>query len=275
MNDKKKKLCIFLHYFPEGYFPVYVQYYLNELYQYFDEVRMVTNRRTINNKPKNLNKNITIQYVKNEGYDFGMFYKAFHEINLSAYNQIACINDSNIIFGKLKFIFDWSKNQQVDFWGLVDSHESPWFSKHQNNYHIQSHFIVFNQLALLKLPDFFTQINYDELIKEKDPKTLRRKVINEWEIGLTQFLLRQDLSCRTYIDSYHVALTNGVLKPINVTFKLHTQLIKSGIPVIKKRLVMSRNWKNRFKYRSRWSRLIRKYGDKNWEIEELIADLKK
>lgn len=273
MQERKKNLCIFLHYFSGDYFPVYVQYYLNELEHYFDEVIMITNDRKINTKPHLINKNIRIHFEKNEGYDFGLFYKGFQSINPADYYQIACINDSNVIFGKLDFLFDWAKTKEADVWGLVDSHEKPWFSEHTNNYHIQSHFVVFNSKAIELLPGFFQSINYDKLILEKDLKKLRRKVINDWEIGLTQYLLSHNLRCCTFIDSKHMAIKKGALKPVNIFHKHYADLIESGIPVIKKRLIMDRGWKSRLKFKSRWSKLIRKYGEKNWEIELLIDDL--
>lgn len=216
---------------------------------------------------------VQIQFEENEGYDYGLFYKGFNAINPDEYSQIACINDSNIIFGRLNFLFDWSKNQQVDFWGLVDSREKPWFSTHADNYHVQSHFIVFNSTAISILPEYFAQISFSKFKKEKDAKKLRRKVINDWEIGLTQFLLGRELSCSTFIDSHDYALRKGILKPINITHKHYANLIRDGIPIIKKRLVMDNSFRNRIRYMKKWSRLIRKYGSPNWKIEPLIDDL--
>ncbi|MGQ7869951.1 rhamnan synthesis F family protein [Sunxiuqinia sp. sy24] len=273
MIERKKNLCFFLHHFSGDYFPVYVQYYLNELEHYFDEVIMITNDRRISQKPSLLNKSVRIQFEKNEGYDFGLFYKGFQSIDPSNYNQIACINDSNVVFGKLNFLFDWGKAQQADVWGLVDSHEKPWFSEHEDSYHIQSHFVVFNNKAIASLPDFFKTIDYNQMIKERDLKKLRRKVINDWEIGLTQYLLSQNLTCCTFVDSKHMAVKKDALKPVNIFHKHYTELIEGGIPVIKKRLIMDRSLKSKLKFRSRWSKLIRKYGEKNWEIDLLIDDL--
>ncbi len=273
MEQKEKRLCIFLHHFTGKYFPLYVQYYLNELSCYFDEVRMVTTTRTIECAPKFLKSNIQIQFEENEGYDFGLFYKGFQAINPSDYNQIACVNDSNILFGRLKFLFDWSRNLQVDFWGLVDSREKPWFSEHADNYHIQSHFVVFNSNAIPVLQKYLSKIDFQELKKEKDLKKLRRKIINDWEIGLTQFLISNNLSCQTFIDCYDYATKQGRQRPVNVMHKYYAKLIKGGIPMIKKRLVMDRSIKNQLGYKNHWRRLIRKYGDKNWKIEELIDEL--
>jgi|GEM_PF-6573408 len=40
---------------------------------------------------------------------------------------------------------NWGNSSDADFWGILDSFEKPWFSEHENNRHIQSHFIVFNR----------------------------------------------------------------------------------------------------------------------------------
>lgn len=273
MSMAKKKLCIFLHYFSEGYFPVYVQYYLNELYLYFDEVKMVTNKRKIESNPEILNENISIQYVENEGYDFGMFFKAFQEINPSEYDQIACINDSNILFGELKTFFKWGINQQVDFWGLVDSYEAPWFSNHQNNYHIQSHFLVFNEKAINSLPAFFDTLDVKNIFAEKDTKKLRRFIVDKWEIGLSQFLLNIGLKSASFFDS-EVLLTKYKTKGKNITHSLYQELINEGYPLLKKKVALKKSWRSFLGKEEPWEKLIKEYACSEWNIPLLINDIK-
>ena len=268
-----KRLCIFLHYFTGDFYPLYVQYYLNELSLYFDEVRLVTNERAITHKAESFKENVTIQFVKNEGYDLGMFYKAFHEIDPNNYSQIACVNDSNIVFGELQFLFDWAKYQTVDFWGLVDSWEKPWFSTHENNYHIQSHFVVFNREAIALLPEYFSQLDYTGLIHEDDVKIVRRNVINDWEIGVSQFLMNQNLTCRAYIESSNLAKDNGVTKPINVMHKYYCQLIKQGLPIMKKKVLFSEKWMDQLYHKKNCIGLIKEYGSEKWDISALIEEL--
>jgi lipopolysaccharide biosynthesis protein len=192
--------------------------------------------------------------VKNEGYDLGMFYKVFRTIDISKYNQIACINDSNILFNQLDPIFNWSKTLKTDFWGVIDSNLKPWFSTHRNNYHIQSHFIVFNQKALLKLPAFFDALNIQDILTEKDTVKLRQTVIDKWEIGISQFLIKEGLSCASFIDSnsYSHKYLSG--KQTNVGLKLYPELIRSGYPLIKMKVITKGKlniflfkiiWKNR------------------------------
>jgi hypothetical protein len=131
MLVQKKSLCIFAHYSDLPYIPKYVLVYVNELSKYFDEVILASNQRNITNNPNGFGENVSIQFFENEGYDLGMFYKVFQTIKYEKYNQIACVNDSNILFNKLESIFDWEKKSMSDFWGLIDSNEKPWFSTHQ------------------------------------------------------------------------------------------------------------------------------------------------
>jgi hypothetical protein len=234
---------------------------------------VITNRQNPENISQIENPPFSVLFVNNEGYDFGMFYKAFRTINSAHYEQIAFINDSNVVFGSLRFLFEWGNNQPVDFWGLVDSYQKPGYSTHTNNYHIQSHFIVLNKKAIELLPAYMKQVNFEELIKINDISFLKKKVINDWEIGFTQFLVKNRLTCKTYIDSkkYSDLYKNGL--PVNVTTKLYCHTIANGVPVIKKRVITSTDLRHMLKIKGNWKRLIKKYGGESFEIEKLIKEL--
>jgi len=273
MKKTQKKLCVFIHFGKQAYIPKYVSVYLNELLLFFDQIILVTNHRSLKTDFTRFNQNLSTQFVKNEGYDLGMFYKVFQSIDADEYNQIACINDSNILFNELLPIFTWSKQSKFDFWGIIDSYEKPWFSTHQENYHIQSHFIVFNQKAISKLPLYFNAINIQYILEEKDIATLRRTVINEWEIGLSQFLINEGLSSGSYIDSHSYSLQYLHGKQANVGHKLYPELIKSGFPLLKMKVITKSKWTDIFRTDTHWENMIRQYGNQNWKIEALIQEL--
>ncbi len=266
-----KSICFFLHYSPEEFIPLYVQYYINELSRHFDEVRMIANNRILKNQPAGLNNNIQIQFVKNEGYDFGKFYKGFLGINPFEYNRIACVNDSNLLLNRLDFLFNWNEIQNVDFWGLVDSHEAPWFSTHENNYHIQSHFIVFNLGAVKLLPQFFQHVDPENIFQEKDKKKLRRKVINDWELGVSQFLLKNGLTCAAYFNSRQL-LQKYNHNGRNVTHVLHRELLNEGYPLLKKKVVLKKSWKL-FRKKAQFKKLAQKYGNPEWNLREAVDEI--
>jgi hypothetical protein len=267
----KKRLCFFLHYFPGGFFPLYVQYYVNELSLHFDEVRMITNYRVIKEQPAVMNPNVQIHFVENEGYDFGKFYKGFLDINPMEYSCIACVNDSNILLNRLDFLFKWDKSHTVDFWGLVDSHEAPWFSTHPDSYHIQSHFIVFNTRAIALIPEFFEQIQPEQIFQEKDLKTLRRKVINGWELGMSQFLLNNKLTCASCFNSLQL-LQKYKSKGKNVTHVLYEELLAEGYPLLKKKVALEKGWKL-FGKKSNPKKLIKQFGYNEWKLEEALNEI--
>jgi lipopolysaccharide biosynthesis protein len=269
----KKSLCVFIHFSEYPYIPNYVVLYVNELSVYFDEVIMVCNIRTLTNRSENLKKNVSAVFVENVGYDLGKFYNVFKTIKPDEYDQIACINDSNVLFNKLSPIFKWSESQQFDFWGTIDSYEKPWFSTHQDNYHIQSHFMVFNRKAIEKLPEFFDTLGMDSFFEEKDITKLRQTVINNWEIGLTQFLIGQGLTHGSFIDSKIYSLNYLSGKTTNVGHELYAELIESGYPLIKRKIIAKSNWKDNFRAQNHWETMIRKFGNQDWKIEELIDEL--
>jgi lipopolysaccharide biosynthesis protein len=214
-------------------------------------------------------------FVSNEGYDLGMFYKAVQAVNLEEYHQIACINDSNILFNELKSIMSWGENKKFDFWGIIDSYQKPWFSTHVDNYHLQSHFLVFNKKALQKLPLFFQSLDLEQFFNEKNEKRLRQKVINKWEIGLTQFFLKEGLSLGSFFESKSFSLDHHIKKTANLSHGYYFRLIEAGYPLIKKKVVLNnRGLKYYLRPGRKWDKLILKYGNKDWEIEALIKELK-
>lgn len=273
MEPALKNLCIFTHFSKYQYIPLYVKIYIEELSAFFDRVILVTNERPVENPEIISASNVSMVFVENEGYDLGMFYKVFQKLKLEEYSQIACVNDSNILFNRLHPIFEWSKQQTADFWGLIDSHQRPPFSSHANNYHLQSHFLVFNRKAFLRLPDFFESLHLQDIFKEKDTRKLRQTVIDKWEIGLSQFLLNEGLTSASYIDSRYYSDRYKSDPGKNVGLKLYAELIQSGYPLIKMKVITKGKLKDIFRLKSYWKNLIETYGNRNWEIKALLDEL--
>lgn len=273
MNKVQKSLCVFMHYSKHEQIPKYVSLYIRELSKFFTEVILVSSYKK---KPTDFlteNKNLATIFVENEGYDFGMFYKVFKQIDASEYHQIACINDSNILFSDLSKIFRWGSNKHVDFWGLIDSNEAPWFSSHQINYHVQSHFLVFNENAIKCLPTYFDTVDTNAIFNEKDPKKLRRLVIDQWEIGLSQFLLNTGLKSASFCNS-KTLLAKYNSKGKNITHSLHKELIKEGYPLLKKKIVLKKSWRSWFGLKEPWENLIGEYSLVEWNIPSIIHELR-
>jgi hypothetical protein len=254
--------------------PLYVQLYVNELSAHFDEVVIVHNEPHYAATKENLSENISFEVYPNEGYDLGLFFKYFSQIDQNQYHQIACINDSNVLFNELLPIFNWGKEQVVDFWGLLDSNEKPWFSEHKKNYHIQSHFLIFNRNAILLLNDYFSSIDIDLIFKEKNVKKLRRLVINNWEIGLSRYLFDCGLKGKSFINSTDFQKQHGLKKPSNLGHTLYAELVESGIPLIKKKVILKQSNGYSFRVKTNWEILFQKFGNEKWNIDALISEMR-
>lgn len=274
MPIQKRSLCIFPHFSGLQHFPHYVLIYVNELSNYFDEVIVATNQRNFTKDEGVFNDNVTVKYFKNEGYDLGLFHKVFRIIQPENYHQIACVNDSNILFNILLPVFKWSEKSEADFWGLIDSYEKPWFSTHQDNYHIQSHFIVFKENAIMHLSSFFENLDIQNIIKEIDPKKLRRMVIDQWEIGISQYLFSKGLKSDSFINSQSF-LTKYRRKDKNITHSLYKKLINEGYPLVKKKIVLEKSWKSLFGIKYPWEKLLTENAYSDWDISLAIDEIKR
>src|ERR1035438_10245432 len=104
-----KSICFFSSYFRDEKIPYYIKFYLEELTKHFSEVILLTNEKKILERDIHyLQKtNIKLKFVANEGYDFGMWYKAMKQFDILAYDRVGLINDSCVLFKKLDEPFDW------------------------------------------------------------------------------------------------------------------------------------------------------------------------
>lgn len=223
-TNNKQSICAFIHCSQENKIPYNVEVYIKELARFFDEVRLITNQRDIENQYV-LPSGIQIQFEKNEGYDFGLFYKFFISINRTGYHTIACINDSNVLINKLDSVFQRGKNQIDDFWGIIDSNERPWFSTHKENYHLQSHFLIFRNTAIAKLENYFNRLDIDSIFEIEDVKKLRRKIINDWEIGLSCYFKQEEISINSYCKSSEFNHRHHKKADVNTMHKLPKELV--------------------------------------------------
>jgi hypothetical protein len=132
---------------------------------------------------------------------------------------------------------------------------------------------VFNPRAIDQLVPFFESIEMEKIFEEKDQAILRRMVINDWEIGLTQFLLGKGLTGGSFINSqtFSQLYLSGKMK--NVGHKLYAELIYAGYPLLKRKVITKKSWKDVFRSQKPWEKLIRKYGNPDWEIEALTQEL--
>lgn len=260
-----KKICVFVHYSNFHSIPYYVLQYVRELSLFFDEILVVTNERKISNKAAFLTEKLTLLEVKNDAYDLGMFAKGFASLDLKNYQQVACINDSNILLKDLNFLFKWAEKQPLDMWGLMDSNEKTNYSTHENNHHVQSHFLVFNKKALPTLTAYFEQLDLQRIIDTEEISEVKKRVINDWEIGVSQFLIKNGHQIGAY---FHRE------KYINKTYQPHVEMLRDGMPTLKKKIVTSVKPRDLFAGKNYWSKLVKRYAQNVVDPLALLPELK-
>lgn len=221
------KLAIFIHYKEEGDIPKNVQYYLDEIRKYFDNIIFITNKREISNISDFYNNDIL--EFDNEGYDFGSLYKALNTIDYSIYSHIGVFNDSNIILNPLNEIFNWGFNSGNNFWGITDCYLTNVMNDYK--YHIQSHFMIFDKITVKYFYDYLNDTKIYNYFNVDIPiRDLRLKIIDLYEIGFTQYLLTKEVKIEAYYKS-------NIRNPLNMHIDEWDKLIEQGYPFIKKKIV--------------------------------------
>jgi lipopolysaccharide biosynthesis protein len=276
----KSELCIFVSY-TSGTVYSYVRYFVDELSCHFDEVIFVTNKQIPQDDEIRTNSKVTVLHMKNEGYDFGMFYKVLGKINILNYSRIALVNDSNILFKKLDDVFAWGKSSCADMWGLTDSFQGLADTEVGKSYHIQSHFLVFESNALPFLHAFFNEIHFAEIFKTDLSITdLRWKIIAECEIGITQYMLSRGLNVNSFFssDEFVKIHYNGTASAVNMHITLWKQLIQCGYPLIKKKIVLNSHELQDLPPElmpdfSDWPQIVKGGMDTGFDFNKVFADL--
>lgn len=196
--------------------PGYVKFYLSELKRHFTEVLFLANEKSVS--PDDIqflsSNNIPYRLYKNEGFDFGMWYKAFQEYDIKKYDRVGLVNDSCILFNKLDFFFDWLEKSNMDYCGMTDCNEI--------KYHIQSYFIIISKKAIPLIQEYFKQHGIVSDMKQ---------LINIYEVGISTYLVNAGMKIAAY---YSFKDETGVLNPSLMKAK---DLIKAGYPLVKKRIL--------------------------------------
>ena len=216
MNNRMKSICFFSSYFEKDKIPYFIKCYLLELKNHFNELVLLSNEKTLSQKDMDFLKNNGIEWmpVKNEGYDFGMWYKAFKAKPVMEYDRIGLVNDSCILFKKLDDTFKVINESGWDYCGLVDSA--------QIEYHIQSYFLVMNRAAAGYVDEFFIKHG---IINDIDD------VIRTYEVGITSFLKEKKLKIGA------VYTHDASDQDLNPSFYRIVDLINRGFPMIKKKII--------------------------------------
>ena len=211
-----KSICFFSSYFNQDTIPYYVKYYLEELKKHFSEVVFLTNKKRLSDNEISYLKNLNIDLMlfDNEGYDFGMWYKAMKEFDFSTYERVGLINDSAILFKSLAKTFEQINSSNWDYCGLVASKRI--------SFHIQSYFVIINKNAINLVRDYFMN---NGIVNDY------KQVIKTYEVGLSAYLQEKKLN----VGALYFSKKN--IEQHNPSFLIIEELIQEGLPLIKKKII--------------------------------------
>ncbi len=211
-------ICFFSSYFNESGIPYYVRFYLDQLAPFFSKIVFITNDKKLSDDSLSYlkEKNIAFMPVKNEGWDFGMWYKAFKVYDILSFDRIGLVNDSCILFKPPHHFFNWLEKSELDYCGMVDSNAI--------SYHLQSYFLIINKKAIPDAYQYFMENCILANVKE---------VIHTYEIGLSRYLIHKGHRIGA---CYTTKEYKGEYSP---TFFMTKTLIEKGFPLIKKKIIFS------------------------------------
>lgn len=181
--------------------------------------------------------------LENKGYDFGFLYQAINGRDLSKYNLVAFVNNSNILLENrnLNNFFSWLELQKSKFCGITDSFENPSPKEAVNAYHLQSHFLIFREEAIDLLGKFFLAIRFERFLAIKDKEILREAIITECEVGLSQYMIRNKITPASWFSVTEFSKKYKMpLEKINIHIMFWEKLIEEGYPLVKKKIALRR-----------------------------------
>ena len=213
-----KSVCFFASYFSGTEIPYYITVYLTELKRHFSEVVFLTTEKNLSKNAIDFLEKNSIQFFIeiNEGFDFGLWYKAFQKIDSEQYDQVALINDSCVLFKPLTEFMNWSKTDKSDLQGMTYSEAiAP---------HIQSFLLIINKNAIKPVKDYFAANGIIKDIKE---------VIKTYEVGMSTYLVSKGFTISAYMAKEDA---KSEFSPYYSHVKDH---LRQGIPLIKKKILFS------------------------------------
>ena len=191
--EKTEYLCLFSHFDLHDEIDDYVIDYLKSLHDCGYSTVFITTCENISSATLSFVRDYVFKIIvkKNVGRDFGSWFAGIVDSwRPNSFRKVLLANDS--VYGPifdLKSVFEDMSDRSLDLWGITDSFET--------EYHVQSYFVVFeerfaNSAAFIKF--------WDSYRFEVD----KRKVIENFEIGLTSFAVRSGFRAGAFCSYYDV-----------------------------------------------------------------------
>lgn|GEM_PF-5870359 len=155
---------------------------------------------------------IEVLTIENLGHDFGMWQRATQQWDIEKYEYVLFANDSCVLVEPLAPFFDWHKNTQPSFAGMINSNE--------NGFHLQSYFTIYNRPAFAVLNRKFKKVGFVEN---------KRRLIKKYEIGLTKAMHSIKIETQSFFKIPAEQKTNPLFHNL-------PELLKNGFPFVKKQI---------------------------------------
>jgi lipopolysaccharide biosynthesis protein len=189
-----QRVAVFVHYDRRGRVHDYALYYLNCLRSAGFQVVFVSNAPRLPDEALAKLQPLCALILrrKNIGYDFAAYKDAIDAIGeVAGREELLLVNDS--VYGPfedLGVVLSRCDGERAAVWGVTDN----WFRR----FHLQSYFLLFKRQALESdaFARFWSSVRY---IQSK------RWIIEKYEIGLTQAMIRANLRCAALYPYRHVA----------------------------------------------------------------------
>ena len=211
LDFKDKRVLIYSHFSDKEQVESYNYLTLEIMDHWFDNIIILTNcpnKWTFDNP--NYNKYHILSYnFKSDFRNYGVFIMQTDKRLIDA-SQLCLMNDSFVVVDVnafqrcMKYLFE---STTADFAGITSSHE--------NTYHLQSYFIIFNRRAINSILEYF---------KMRGLPINHQASISDYELGITSYLINEGLVPFAMVSNMEMKF------PLNTTYyKWSTVLQQTGI----------------------------------------------
>lgn len=219
-----KRLAIFAHYDDRREVKRYILHHLRALREVCDAVFFVSTAELSDAELDKVRPFCAEAWTReNVGYDFTMWRDGIDRSRLDDWDEIVLTNSSVIgPLWPLRAAFAaMNTGEPCDFWGMTDSTTFSW--------HIQTYFVVFRRRLLRSEP-------FRRFWRSVVPQGDKLQLIEDYEVGLSSFLVREGFRGRAFVPANTVArpFIKRLLRPnFNPPTSRPRELLERKMPYVK------------------------------------------
>ena len=104
-----------------------------------------------------------------------------------------------------------------------------------------------------------------KIVDTKDLSVVKKMVINDWEVGVSQFLIERGHKIGAYFHREDY---------INKRYQPHIEMLNDGMPTLKKKIITSVKPRDLFAGENYWSKLVKKHAKSVVDVSILLPELR-